>query len=124
IERVPLFNLIEPLRGTLGVLFREFTSQKSATKLLGDGQGCSAAGERVEHQVTRVGAYANNPSQELLRHLTPMESLPLLEGSGDAGKVPGVVERAEAIGIRLEILWPKNPGVVGEPSLGIRSLVS
>lgn len=100
-----------------------------------------------------MGARADDPPEKLLGHLATVESGPLLEGAGHAGKIPGILRHAEAIGqvLRPERVRPilvarrveegrrprrvvaddfthgiggaNNPGVVGQAAAGVRPLV-
>ena len=68
-----------------------------------------------------MAARTDDPPQQLFGHLAAVPAGPLVESAAHTREVPGVFVGVEAIG---KVLRSQDPGVVGQPSLGISPLVA
>ena len=98
------------------VVGRELETQEVPLEFLGDHQGRATAGERVEHDLAGIRTGPDDPAQDLFGHLAAVPAGAFLECPANAGDVPRVAVRGEAIG---DVLGAQDPGVVGEPAFGI-----
>src|SRR5262249_25104858 len=80
-----------PGAGVPHVLGRSLKPDPAPPQLLGNDQGASGTGERIQDYIVRVRAATDDPFQQPLGHLATVEPGTFLERAGDAGEVPGIV---------------------------------
>lgn len=76
--------------GLFGVCFAQFDTDPTSAQLPGDDAGRSAAGKRVQDQISWMAAGLDNPVQDRFGHLTPVPAFPFFERTTHPWDVPGV----------------------------------